>query len=132
MFSQTREFFFDLGEVARDSESDEAKAAGTGRWKLWVECAGFIMEKPVFGWCEDGIADRYSEAGFVQDRPANESLEYAAFYGIPGAAFYLAAVFWIAADACARSGSLHRRRLSVRRRQWDILYLPVLEIPPIM
>ena len=98
MFSQTREFFFELGEVAKDSESDEAKAAGTGRWKLWVECAGFIMEKPVFGWCEDGIADRYSEAGFVQDRPANEYLEYAAFYGIPGAAFYLAAVFWIAAD----------------------------------
>lgn len=113
MFSQTREFFFDLGEVARDSESDEAKAAGTGRWKLWVECAGFIMEKPVFGWCEDGMpivipkpdlcrTDR--QMNIWNMRHSTESQEQP---------FILQRFFGLRQTACARSGSLHRRRLSV-------------------
>ena len=75
-------------EAAQQSMADQA---GTGRWRLWRTAAGFIAERPVFGYGADGIIDRYADAGFIQDRPANEYIEYAAFFGIPGLVFYLAA-----------------------------------------
>lgn len=92
MFSQTSGFIRDVNEVAGDRESEAAMNAGTGRWRLWTVCTGFILEKPVFGWCEDGIAQSYRERGFFQDRPANEYLEYAAFYGLPAVCFYIGAL----------------------------------------
>lgn len=92
MFSQIGGFIRDVNEVAGDRGSEAAMNAGTGRWRLWTVCAGFIMEKPVFGWCEDGIAQEYRERGFFQDRPANEYLEYAAFYGLPAVCFYICAL----------------------------------------
>lgn len=98
MYAQTITFFQDIGKVATDSDSPEAMGAGTGRWSLWKTCGQFIAQKPLFGWCEDGIASLYHEEGYIQDRPANEYLQYAAFYGILGAGCYVLALILICVD----------------------------------
>lgn len=98
MFEQLGKFCRDIDSIAEDSTSSEALNAGTGRWRLWTACGEFIQEKPLFGWCEDGIAQKYEEQGFVQDRPANEYLQYAAFYGIPAAILYVFVMLMILVD----------------------------------
>lgn len=98
MFEQFGRFSRDINSIAEDSTSSEALNAGTGRWRLWISCGEFIQEKPLFGWCEDGIAQKYEEQGFVQDRPANEYLQYAAFYGIPAAILYVFVMLMILVD----------------------------------
>lgn len=79
--------FYDVENIAENNE--EAPKAGTGRWQLWKQAMEFIEKSPIFGYGEDGIEDLYEAAGFVQDRPANEYLEYAAYFGIPGLILYV-------------------------------------------
>ena len=81
----------DVGEIASDSE--QAASAGTGRWALWKHTVEYISEKPVFGWGVDGTTVRLgNEADTINDRPHNEYLQWAAFFGIPAALLYLAAL----------------------------------------
>lgn len=72
-----------------------ADSAGTGRWHLWKITAGFIAERPVFGYGAEGLIDKYAAVGLINDRPANEYLQYAAFFGIPGLLFYILALMSI-------------------------------------
>ena len=79
----------DIGNIA--TESDQAKYAGTGRWALWKHTMDYISEKPVFGWGVEGITERLgTEIDTINDRPHNEYLQWAAFFGIPAAILYLA------------------------------------------
>ena len=64
---------------------------GSGRWKLWQTVVQCIVEKPLFGYGCEGIAMRIQEIAGISDAHC-EPLTYAAYYGIPGALFYLVGV----------------------------------------
>ena len=67
-----------------------ADSAGTGRWGLWKNTIRYIRERPAFGWGIEGIADRLSvDSHGLNNRPHNEYLQYAAFFGIPAAILYV-------------------------------------------
>ncbi len=81
----------DVGRITANDE--KAASAGTGRWALWKHTVDYISEKPVFGWGVDGTTKRLGEeADTINDRPHNEYLQWAAFFGIPAAALYFAAL----------------------------------------
>lgn len=70
--------------------------AGTGRWSLWTHTVKYISEKPLFGWGIEGIGERLENETGYNDRPHNEFLQWAAFFGIPATVIYtsgVAAVF---------------------------------------
>jgi len=91
--SQFGQLTTDVGKVITDDST--ADTAGTGRWNLWKVTSDFIAERPVFGFGAEGLIDKYWELGFINDRPANEYIQYAAFWGIPGMILYLLALFSI-------------------------------------
>jgi len=93
IFSQFKELTTDVGKVITDDPT--ADSAGTQRWYLWKTASGFIAERPVLGYGAEGLIDKYAALGFVNDRPANEYIQYAAFFGIPGMIFYLLALLSI-------------------------------------
>lgn len=67
-----------------------ADSAGTGRWGLWRNTVILIKEKPLLGWGVEGIYDRLDKASNgLNNRPHNEYLQYAAFFGIPAAMTYI-------------------------------------------
>lgn len=97
---------FDANYTDEEAE-DLAASAGTGRWNLWIHTAEYIAEKPLFGWGIEGIDDRLkAETNSINTRPHNEYLQYAAFFGIPGALLYLAGLVLVAQRALKRFRSL--------------------------
>ena len=68
------------------------ETAGTGRIGLWKQAFVYIGEKPVFGHGPEGVYARYIMDGFDNDRPHNEYIQHAVFYGIPAGVMYLAAL----------------------------------------
>jgi len=93
ILSQFGELTTDMGNVITDNPA--ANAAGTGRWYLWKTTSAFIADRPLFGYGAEGLIDKYADLGFINDRPANEYLQYAAFFGIPGMILYLLALLSI-------------------------------------
>ena len=95
VLSNIFEFAHDVSDVV--SGSEEAASAGTGRFTLWKLTIGYILEKPVFGFGVEGIGERlYAESGiYATDRPHNEYLQYAAFFGIPALIMYLSGLFTV-------------------------------------
>lgn len=86
-------FGITYGQVSTDITND---AAGSGRMALWKQAVKYIGDKPVFGYGPEGLFMHYFNDGYLNDRPHNEYLQYAAFTGIPGLIFYmsgLAAMF---------------------------------------
>jgi O-antigen ligase len=84
----------DSAAASDPSASTQAvNAAGTGRGSLWRLTIESIARRPVFGWGTEGIAD-YLKANSLDgnNRPHNEYLQYAAFYGIPAALVYITAL----------------------------------------
>lgn len=77
------------------SEVTTNDGAGSGRIGLWKQAVIYIKEKPVFGFGPEGLAERYYEDGFFNDRPHNEYLQHAVFLGIPALVFYLTALISI-------------------------------------
>ena len=81
----------DIENIASDSEN--AKYAGTGRWTLWKTSVECIKKRPVFGWGVDGIADQLDVATEgLNNRPHNEFLQWAAFFGVPAFLLYFVAL----------------------------------------
>ena len=64
---------------------------GHGRWGLWQQTMEMIGERPLFGYGCEGITEVLLETN-VAANPHNEVMTYAAFFGIPAAAFYVAGV----------------------------------------
>ena len=102
--------FRDVSDVTESVvSSDTAKNAdhaGSGRWLLWKLTFGAILQKPLFGWGTEGIADILSSSAIHNMRTHNEYLQYAAFYGIPACLSYLSSVAVIYYRACRRLKSL--------------------------
>ena len=65
--------------------------AGNGRWGIWQYVAEYIADYPVWGYGCEGIAE-IMKSYTLTTSPHNEPLTYAAFFGIPAALFYCAAV----------------------------------------
>lgn len=100
-FREFGKFFMDIksvmGTVSEKTVSvteneiqvSNADGAGTGRWGLWRNTIDFIKQKPLLGWGVEGIHDMLNEASNgLNNRPHNEFLQYAAFFGIPAAILY--------------------------------------------
>lgn len=76
----------DIGQITKAENID---SIGTGRGRLWKQAVIYIKDRPIVGYGPDGLGELYERDGFVQDRPANEYLQYAGFFGIPGLLLYL-------------------------------------------
>ena len=91
VFHNVFRFFQDIGDVAENPTNSEG--AGTGRWSLWTHTLQYISEKPLFGFGVEGIHDRLElETNYCNNRPHNEYLQYAAFFGIPALLLYLCGI----------------------------------------
>lgn len=84
--------FIDFGTIIKDTRSEEALAAGTTRWRLWLHAIDFIKEKPLFGFGPDNLAEPYALVGLTDTRPHNEFLQHTAALGIPAGLLYLISV----------------------------------------
>lgn len=80
--------FHDIGNIIAGMSTG---TEGSGRWKLWQTAVHYIAEKPLFGHGCEGISSRLFDATGIGDAHC-EPLTYAAYYGVPGALFYLAGV----------------------------------------
>jgi len=78
----------DIGNIAEGNES--AAKAGSGRWEIWVAGVRYALEKPLLGYGQTQLRQRYAEQGFRNLDPHNEFIYYAASIGIPAVLFYLA------------------------------------------
>lgn len=93
MDAKTHTLSENFGVTIKESQEFTTNdSAGSGRIELWKQAIKYIKERPVFGFGPDGLAYRYYDDGFVNERPHNEYLQHAAFLGIPGATFYLIAL----------------------------------------
>lgn len=84
--------FIDFGIILKDTRSEEALAAGTTRWRLWLGAIQFIKEKPWFGFGPDCLQPEYLRIGIVDGRPHCEPLQFAAELGVPAAIAYLVSI----------------------------------------
>jgi O-antigen ligase len=83
------QFFVDIESVSKDPlHSDDA---GTNRWVLWKAAVEQIGKRPIFGFGNEGIGEALLAVG-DNNRPHNEFLQYAAFYGIPAAVLYICGI----------------------------------------
>lgn len=83
--------FFDFLHISANDEN--ARAAGSGRWKLWTNGFSFMLDRPFFGYGPEGFEQYYAAVGIKQDRPHNEYLQCALFMGIPALVFYLSGLW---------------------------------------
>ncbi len=102
----TPSFFSELTQFGKDVEmivenDENAEAAGTYRWGLWVNTARYIKEKPFIGFGFEGTAERLLE-DTSQDKAHNEYLENMAYYGIPAGLIYIAGLVSIYIKALKR------------------------------
>lgn len=89
-----------MGDVSESTQAEKASesagaadSAGTGRWGLWRFTMGYIKQKPIFGWGVEGISEMLTkDSNGLNNRPHNEYLQYAAFFGIPAAITYISGV----------------------------------------
>ena len=82
------------GDIANIATGNTTGEEGTHRLKLWLFAIDRIKEKPLLGHGLEGITDAMGANGnFDNNRPHNEYLQYAAFFGIPAAAAYFAGCF---------------------------------------
>ncbi len=92
-------FAADVGDIL----SNNAKGStGHNRIKVWRRTAEYISARPFFGYgCEGMSMDLYAE--YAISNPHNELLTYAAYYGIPAAGLYTAAVLTTLAERVRRT-----------------------------
>ncbi len=96
--------------IGSDSSQNVRTAgdAGTGRWSLWTSTVSYIKERPLFGWGIEGIGRRLEEETGYSDRPHNEYLQYAAFFGIPATVLYISGVLSVFIKALRRRAFLDK------------------------
>ncbi len=83
-----------FGDVIKMNEQAAITCGtGTGRGILYIRTLDYIDRSPVFGYGAEGIAERLAiDTRGVCDRPHNEILQYAAFFGVPAAVMYVGGV----------------------------------------
>ena len=109
-FQRFMKLFRDVSDITSsspDAAGETAQYAGTGRWLLWKLTVGAILEKPVFGWGTEGIRVMLAENSIDgNNRPHNEYLQYAVFYGIPAGLVYIFAIVSIYRKAVKKIAEL--------------------------
>ncbi len=93
VFTNMISLFVDISKIVQNA--DGVEYAGTSRWGLWTLTIEYIMQKPILGFGIEGIGEQLYSSEFLNDRPHNEFLQYAVFFGIPAALFYISGVFSI-------------------------------------
>lgn len=75
-------------QVSGQAPLDEV---GTYRFGLWRYGLKLLWERPIFGYGPEQLDSHYQNSGLKEptDRPHNEYLQVALFYGIPGFIFYM-------------------------------------------
>ena len=98
-FSEVIKLGSDVEKIATNAE--DADSAGTFRWGLWRATAGYIKERPLFGYGFEGTADLLlSDTG--QDKVHNEYLDYMVDFGIPAGLIYIGGLISIFIKALKR------------------------------
>ncbi|MBQ9522055.1 MAG: O-antigen ligase family protein [Oscillospiraceae bacterium] len=80
--------FRDIGLILTQAQSEKAKSAGSGRWRIWLRCMEIIGRHPLFGVGFEGIMSENLLDFTGNARPHNEYMQYALFYGVPAAILY--------------------------------------------
>ena len=93
----------DIGKIVNEPTADTTLRAGSGRWKIWLRSMELIGENPVFGIGFEGVMVRGLEKYVGNNRPHNEYMQYALFYGIP------ALILYVAGCLCVYLRALRRR-----------------------
>ena len=83
VFSEFVKISKDVGDIATNTDADHA---GSGRWHLWKVSFETILDHPIFGIGSDMSNPIMFD--HICDRPHNEFIQYALFYGIPGFLLY--------------------------------------------
>lgn len=86
----------DVKTILTDSESEQAKHAGSDRWGVWVADIELIKDKPLMGCGTDNAYYAIEPYYGIQKMPHNEYLNMTVNLGIPGGLLYLAALLSIA------------------------------------
>ena len=91
-YSNTQDMTNLVSDIQENADTNEYSSnTGTRRWVLWKHTVQYISERPIFGWGVEGTTERLdNEPDTENDRPHNEYLQWAAFFGIPGALLYIA------------------------------------------
>ena len=86
------QLFSDIEAVAENPF--EAGFAGSGRIELWIEALSMIKKRPFWGYGAEGLRGHYL---FVTglNKPHNEILQYAVFFGIPTAISYILGLIYL-------------------------------------
>ncbi|MCR5462217.1 MAG: O-antigen ligase family protein [bacterium] len=80
----------DVSDIASGKEADHA---GSSRWMLWKISFETIGKHPIFGIGSDmSTAEMFNN---ICNRPHNEFIQYALFYGIPGGLLYFSMLVMI-------------------------------------
>ena len=82
-------------QLSVDSLNQESDIASTAvdRLVMWKQALGYIARRPLLGFGPDGSGVlEFGCEPVLNDRPHNEYLQYAVFFGIPGALMYLSAL----------------------------------------
>lgn len=85
--------FTDVDNIVE--KNDNMMSAGTGRMTLWLDTIDKIKHSPIFGYGPEGLYFKFGDT-IMTDRPHNEYLQYAAFFGIPGLILYISSLFCLA------------------------------------
>lgn len=80
--------FFDMSHLVNNPLSEESLHAGSGRWIIWLHTLEQIGNHPIFGIGHEGVIVRDLAELVGNNRPHNEYLQYALFYGIPAGILY--------------------------------------------
>lgn len=85
--------FHDIWLILTQAQSEEAKHAGSGRWRIWLRSMEIIGRYPLFGVGFEGVMSKDLLDFTGNARPHNEYMQYALFYGIPAAILYTLGCF---------------------------------------
>jgi O-antigen ligase len=98
------DFSHDLHVLFQGSSSPSFKHLGHNRMQQWMYTWKLIKEKPLLGWGVEGIREQLA-AHSTAERPHNEYLQYAAFFGIPAVILYVSGILSIFIHALRRSAA---------------------------
>ena len=88
------DIIMDAQHVATELEQGVIAESNTlVRFYMWKQALGYIARRPLLGFGPDGSGVlEFGCEPVLNDRPHNEYLQYAVFFGIPGALMYLSAL----------------------------------------
>ena len=106
LFMKFGKLFSGVSAVLTDPNSQAAQSAGTNRWGVWQRYLDLIAHNPIFGIGMEGIYVYQLLAYVGSQRPHNEYLQYAVFYGIPAVILYTMGVVGVFLRAFLRRATL--------------------------